>query len=207
MGAEMKIIVFAASALAIGCSTGLADQIVTSRAVEGARFAAMSLTKDQSARAIISNVLVPADGADLTSCQVRVSFFGADGSLIGNATTVQLKAGDSISVPAAQPSKLVRATVSIVDVVDLAKVCALRTNIEIFDVQTGTTFVSVPGEPIGGNSECSVSTVPLDSATRKNVSGREKSAPVAISSSPSGRTVSPKIRPPVLAATPPTAPR
>ena len=203
----MKIIVFAALALAIGCSTGLADPLVTSRGVEAARFAAMSLTKDQSARAVISNVLVPAHGADLTPCQVRVSFFGADGSLIGNAATVQLKAGESISVPAAQPSKLVRATVSIGDVVDLAKVCALRTNIEIFDVQTGTTFVSVPGESIGGNSECSASTAPLDSATRKNVSGREKPAPVAISSSPSGRTVSPKTRPHVLAATPPTAPR
>ena len=182
----MKIIVFAASALAIGCSTGLADQLVTSRGVEGARFAAMSLTKDQSARAIISNVLVPANGADLTPCQVRVSFFGADGSLIGNATTVQLKAGESISVPAAQPSKLVRATVSISDVVDPVKVCALRTTVEIFDVQTGTTFVSVPGESIGSNSECRVSVAPRHSAARKN------SAPVAIASSPSGRTVSPK---------------
>jgi len=207
MGAEMKIIVFTASALAIGCSTGLADQLVALRRVEDARFAAMSLTKDQSARAIISNVLVPADGADLTPCQVRVSFFGADGSLFGNATTVQLKAGESISVPAAQPSKLVRATVSIGDVVDPAKVCALRTTVEIFDVQTGTTFVSVPGDSIGSNSECSASIAPLHSATRKNVSGRENSAPVTISSSPSGRTVSPKTRSPVLAATPPTAPR
>jgi len=198
----MRIIVFAALTLAIGCSTGLADQLVTSRAVEDHRFAAMSLTKDQSARAIISNVLTPADGADLTPCQVRVSFFGADGSLIGDATTVQLKAGESISVPAARPSKLVRATVSIGDVVDPAKVCALRTNLEIFDVQTGTTFVSVPAE-----SKCSGSIPPLHSATRKNVAGRENSAPVAISSLPSGQTVSPKTRSPVLAATPPaTAP-
>ena len=203
----MKIVVFAALALAVGCSAGLADQLVTSRGVEGARFAAMSLTKDQSARAIISNVLAPADGADLTPCQVRVSFFGADGSLIGDATTVQLKAGESISVPAARPSKLVRATVSIGDVADAAKVCALKTNLEIFDVQTGTTFVSVPAEPTGSNSECRVPIAPLHSATRKNLSGRENSAPVATSSSPSGRTASPKTRSPVLAATPQTAPR
>jgi len=204
MGAEMRIIAFAALALAVGCSTGLADQLVTSRWVEGIRFAAVSLTKDQSARAIISNVLAPADGADLTPCQVRVSFFGADGSPIGDPTTVQLKAGESISVPAAQPSKLVRATVSIGDVVYPGKVCALRTSFEIFDVQTGTTFVSVPGESIGSNSECSTSVAPLHSAARKNVSGP---APVAISSSPTGRTVSPKTRSPVLAAAPPTAPR
>ena len=207
MGAKMKTIAFAASALAIGCSTGIADQLVTSRGVEGARFVAMSLTKDQNARAIISNVLVPVDGADLTPCQVRVSFFGADGSLIGNATTVQLKAGELISVPAAQPSKLVRATVSIGDVVDPAKLCALRTSLEIFDVQSGTTFVSIPGESLRSNSECSASIAPLHSATRKNVPGRENSAPVTISSSPSGRTVSPKTRSPVLASTPPIAPR
>jgi hypothetical protein len=198
----MKTIVFAALTLAIGCSTGLADQQVTSGGVEAHRFAAMSLTKDQSARAIISNVLTPAEGADLTPCQVRVSFFGADGSLIGDATTVQLKAGESISVAAARPSKLVRATVSIGDVVDPAKACALRTNLEIFDVQTGTTFVSVPAE-----SKCGVATQPLHSAARKNVSGRENSAPVVISSLPSGRPVPPKTGSPVLAATPPTPPR
>jgi hypothetical protein len=198
----MKIIVFAAWTLAIGCSTGLADPLVTSRGIEDHRFAAMSLTKDQNARAIISNVLAPADGADLTPCQVRVSFFGADGSLIGDAATVQLKAGESVSVPAAKPSKLVRATVSIGDIVDPAKVCALRTNLEIFDVQTGTTFVSVPAE-----SKCTVPIAPLHIATRKNVSGRENSAPVAISSLPSGRPVPPKTGSPVLAATPPTAPR
>jgi hypothetical protein len=203
----MRIVVFAALAFAVGCSAGLADQVAISRGVEGARFAAMSLTRDQSARAIISNVLSPAEGTHLTPCQVRVRFFDADGSLIGEATTVQLKAGESVSVPAAQPSKLVRATVSISDVVDSAKVCALRTTVEIFDVQTGTTFVSVPGEPIGSNSECSSSIAPLHSATRKSTTGRENSAAVAVSSTPSGGTVSPKTRSPVLAATPPTAPR
>jgi hypothetical protein len=203
----MRTVVFAALAFAIGCSAGLADQVAISRGVEGARFAAMSLTKDQSARAIISNVLTPAEGSRLTPCQVRVSFFDADGSLIGDATTVQLKAGESILVPAAQPSKLVRATVSISGVVDPAKVCALRTTVEIFDVQTGTTFVSVPGEPIGSNSECSSSIAPLHSATRKSITGGENSAPVAIPSSPSGRPASPKTGSPVLAATPPTVPR
>jgi hypothetical protein len=86
-------------------------------------------------------------------CQVQVSFFGADGSLIGNATTVQLKAGESTSVPASQPSKLVRAVVSVGDVVDPAKLCALKTRVEIFDVQTGTTFVSVSGDSIGATAD------------------------------------------------------
>jgi hypothetical protein len=197
----MKRILFAALALAIGSSAGQANELVASPRAEGARFAAMSLTNDQGVRAIISNVLAPANGARLAPCPVQVSFFGADGSLIGNATTVQLKAGESTSVPASHPSKLVRAIVSIGDVVDPAKVCTLRTRVEIFDVQTGTTFVSVPAESIGSNSECRVSVAPLHGAARKN------SAPVAIASSPSGRTVSPKTRSSVLAATPSTAPR
>jgi hypothetical protein len=168
----------------------------------------MTLTKDQGVRAIISNVLAPANGTHLAPCQVRVSFFGADGSLIGNATTVQLKAGESTSVPASKPSKLVRTIVSIGgDVVDPAKVCALRTSVEIFDVQTDTTFVSVPGESIGSNSECSVSAVPSLVVAPKNSFGRKNSAPVATPASLPAATVSPKPRSPVLAATPPTAPR
>jgi hypothetical protein len=118
-----------------------------------AHFAAMSLTNDQGMRAIVSNVKEAAYGSRVTPCQVQVSFFGPDGLLIGDATTVQLKAGESTSIPASQPSKLVRPVVSIGDVVDPGKSCLLRTRIEIFDVQTGTTFVSVSGDSIG--SECS----------------------------------------------------
>ena len=201
----MRIILFAAVGLAIGSAAAQAEELAASPRAEG-RFAAMSLTDAQGARAIISNVLATANGTHLAPCQVQVSFFGADGSLIGNATTVQLKAGESTSVPASHPSKLVRAVVSIGDVVDPAKVCALRTSVEIFDVQTDTTFVSVPGELIS-NNECSVSVAPALGAARKNISGRKNSAPVAITSSISGGTVSPRTRSPVLAATPPTAPR
>jgi hypothetical protein len=194
-------------ALAIGSSAGQADQLAASPWAEGARFAAVSLTNGQSVRAIVSNVLAPANGAHLAPCPVQVKFFGADGSLIDNATTVQLKAGESTSVPASHPSKLVRAIVSIGNVVDPTKVCALRTSVEIFDVQTGTTFVSVSGEFVGSNSECIVSVAPALGAARKKLSSRENSAPIATSSSFSGGTVSPKARSPVLADTPPTAPR
>jgi hypothetical protein len=83
----------------------------------------MSLVEGQGVRAIVSNVLALANGTHLAPCQVQVSFFGADGSLIGKATTVLLKAGESTSVPASNPSKLVRSIVSIGDVVDPAK-CA-----------------------------------------------------------------------------------
>jgi hypothetical protein len=120
---------------------------------QSAGFAAVTLTDGQGARTIISNVRVAENSVRFAPCQVWVSFFGADGSLIGNATAVQLKAGESTSVPALRPSKLVRAVVSIGNNVDSAKVCALRTSVEIFDVQTGTTLVTVPGDSIGSDSE------------------------------------------------------
>jgi hypothetical protein len=204
-GQKMKAILFTALALAIGIATSRANELVASPRSQSARFAAMSLTTDQGVRAIISNVLAPEDAVHLAPCPVQVSFFGADGSLIGKAATMQLKAGESTSVSASHPSKLVRAIVSIGDVVDPAKVCALRTSIEIFDVQTDTTFVSVPGEFIDNNG-CVVSVAPALGTARNTVAGRRNSAPGATSSSLSGGAVSPKTRPPVLAATPP-APR
>jgi hypothetical protein len=203
----MKIVVFAALGLAIGGSAGQAGELTALPRAEGARFAAMSLAKDQGMRAIVSNVLVPANGSHPAPCQVQVRFFGADGSLIGEATTVQLKAGESTSVSASNPSKLVRATVNIGDVVDSAKPCLLKTSVEVFDVQTGVTFVSIPGESIDGNAERDVSVSSVLRAERKYVSGQKNPTPVATSSIRSGGTVSPRSSPAVLAATPPTAPR
>ena len=78
----MRVALFAA--LILVSSPGHALTVSCSVQVVG--FAALSITKDQGVRAIVSNV-----GA--APCPVQVSFFGTDGSLIGNATTVQLKAG------------------------------------------------------------------------------------------------------------------
>jgi len=89
MRKKVKAILFAALALAIGSSASQADQLAASPRAEGARFAAISLTKDRGARAIISNVLEPATGAHPPPCPVQVSFFGADGSPVGDSTTVQ----------------------------------------------------------------------------------------------------------------------
>lgn len=204
----MKMIAFVALGLAIGSSAGQAEELAASLRAEGTRFAAMSLADGQGVRAIVSNVLARTSATHLAPCQVQVSFFGADGSPIDSATTVQLNAGESTSVPASRPSKLVRATVSIGDVVDPANVCALRTSLEVFDVRTGTTFVTVPSEPVGSNSACSLSVAQPLGAARKNISDRGIFAPVATSSSLSARPASrKKTASPVLASTPPTAPR
>jgi hypothetical protein len=205
MDSEMKEILFAALALATMCSsTAQANELAALPRAGGGRFAAMSLANGQGLRAIVSNVIAPSTDTQIAPCQVQVSFIGADGSLLGNAARVQLKAGESTSVSASQPSKLVRAIVSVGDVVDSAKVCALRTSVEIFDMQTGVTFVSVPGESTG---DCSVSVPPAHNAARKNISVRENAAPAAISLSPPAGTTPPKTKPPVLAATPPPVQR
>ena len=170
----MKTIVFATLAFAVGGSASRADQL--------ARFVAISLTTEQGMRAIVSNVITPANGIQLAPCPVQVRFFRADGSMIGDATAVQLKAGESTSVPVSQPANLVRAVVSIDDVIDAAKLCALRTSVEIFDKQTGTTFNSVTGESIGASA-------------RTNMSGSDD---LTFAATHSGRPL-PKTRPPVIA--------
>ena len=155
----MRVALFAA--LILISSAGHALPVSCSVRVVG--FAALSITKDQGVRAIVSNV-------GTAPCPVQVSFFGAGGSLIGHAMTVQLKAGESTSASASQPPKLVRATVSISDTVDRARVCELNARVEIFDVQTDMTFVSLPGKSLNSNSECTGSIGPTPRATRKNPS-------------------------------------
>ena len=177
----MKVVLFATLTLAIG-NLGQPGALASSTRGDAARFAAMSLNNGQGARAIVSNVLAPANGTQLAPCQIQVSFFGADGSQIGNVTTAQLRAGESISVPAQNPSKLVRAVVSLGDIVDPAKVCALRTSVEIFDLETGTTFVSVSGEPLGSNGECTASRSLAIGSAHNPLSGARNPAPVTHSS-------------------------
>jgi len=201
----MKAVLCAGLAFAASISAIRANELAASPGAESARFAAVSLTNGQGLRAIVSNVLVPANGTQLATCPVQVSFIAADGSLIGNVTAVQLKAGESTSVSVSHPSRLVRAVISIDDVLEPAKVCALRTSVEIFDQQTGITFVSVSGASISGNTECSLSAAPTSGAPRKNVAVRANSTTLATSAS--GGPATPKTRSPALADPLPPIPR
>jgi hypothetical protein len=202
----MKMIALVTLGLAVGSSAGQAEELAASLRAEGTHFAAMSLADGQGVRAIVSNVLARTGDTDLAPCQVQVSFFGTDGTLIDSATTVQLKAGESTSVSASHPSKLVRATVSIRDAVNPANLCALKTSLEVYDERTSTTFVTVPGEFVGSNSACSLSIAQPLGAARKNITARAISAPVPASAILSARPA-PRKKPasPVLASTPPTA--
>lgn len=173
----MKVILLAALTVVISANQALAFPAAVD-------FAALSLTKDQSVRAIVSNV-----GTE--PCPVQVSFFGADGSLIGKATTVQLKAGESTSVVASQPSKLVRASVSMIDV-NPANACAFKTNVETFDLQTDATFASIAGKSVP-NRDCTGSIGSTLRVTRKN-NGQHPAIGSIISSAPSAKTGLPPAR-------------
>ena len=174
----MKPILIAALTFGVVNSAAKATDLSSTQGAGSACFAAVTVTGSEGVRAIVSNVLAPANGANPSPCPVQVSFLDADGALIGEATTVQLRPAESTSVQASQPSKLVRAVVSVGDAANFASVCAIKTNLEVFDAQTGTTFVSVPGGSDRG--ECSAPLAPAPSVPRKSVPGQvNATAPVA----------------------------
>lgn len=168
----MRVVV--AFVLFMGFSIGNAAQLPAPGQTELARFAAVTVSSGQGARAVVSNVIDVDKDVNSAPCQVQVKFFDPDGSLVGDATTLRLKAGESRSVAASQPSQLLRAAVSIDAGFDSAKVCDLKARVEIFDLQTGTTFISVAADPLDVAGECSI----ISAAEHK--SSRRKPAPVAL---------------------------
>jgi hypothetical protein len=142
----------------LACVTG--DAVAAPLQAEVAVFAALTVSTDQSARVVISNVTAPDDETNPSPCQMQVKFFGPDGSLADEATTLQLKPGESRSVTVSHPPRLLRASVSMDSNVEISKACELKARVEVFDVQTGTTFVSIAADAPGGHSECASSSAP-----------------------------------------------
>jgi hypothetical protein len=105
---------------------------------------------------------------------VHVKFFGSDGSQAGDVATLQLKPGESRSVTAPQLQHLLRASISTESDADAPKACDLKTRVEVFDLQTGTTFVSVAADSSGGRAECAP---PSSPPTALNV-GQDQTASV-----------------------------
>lgn len=152
----MRPIFFGAFGCLLACVTGSAAPLPTEVAV----FSALTVSADQSARVVISNVTAAGDGTNPSPCQVQVKFFGPDGSLAGEVAALQLKPGESRSVAASHPPHLLRATVGVESNVETSKACELKARVEVFDVQTGTTFVSVAADPSSSRSECTSSPTP-----------------------------------------------
>jgi hypothetical protein len=106
MGEKIRAILFPAWTVAVGISVARANEQSASPRTQGTLFAAMSLTKVSFVPLSPMYSLATEDGTYLTPCPIQVEFFGA-GSMIGKATVVQLRAGESTSVLASRPPKLV----------------------------------------------------------------------------------------------------
>jgi hypothetical protein len=173
-GGGMTKIFAVALSLAVGSSAAQAiDLSVAAPTQAAARFAAVSVTESQGVRVIVSNVLEPSNAPSSDPCPVEVRFVGADGALLGETRILQLDAGVSSSVSAVHPSSLVRAIVNVGEAGPATKTCAIRTSLEVFDAQTGTTFLSVPGESSVATRECITTEVALAPvAARKIVPSR-----------------------------------
>lgn len=132
----------------------------TPHQTEVASFAALTVSADQSARVVMSNVTAAGSDTTLPPCQALVKFFGPDGSLVGEVARIQLRPGESRSIAVSHPLRLLRASVALESEVETPKACELKARVEVFDLQTGTTFVSVAAEPSGSRSECTTAAVP-----------------------------------------------
>ena len=77
----MKALGFAALALSISCSIGRASPLAASAQTEVVRFAAATVTDDQGARAVVSNVSASASDSN-AACHVQVTFYGSESAVI-----------------------------------------------------------------------------------------------------------------------------
>ena len=142
----MKTIRLVVLALLVRCSIGHAAPLAASAQTDVARFTATTVTADQGARAVISNLAASASDSN-TTCHMQVTFYGSDGAII-NKEEQALKPGASTSIVAKAPPGLLRATISIAAAVDASEPCDLIARLEIYDVHTGTTFISIAPDTV-----------------------------------------------------------
>jgi hypothetical protein len=134
----------------------------------GERFPAVNLAEGQNVRAVVSNVLIPDAATTPAACPVVVQFFDSNGSLVGDAKTVDLNPGSSASVAAKSASGMVRAIVSVhadpsnpSDVADPNGICAVRTTEEVFHRGSGQTLHVIPSVECLGNGACQAGLPPV----------------------------------------------
>ncbi|MFI4987224.1 MAG: hypothetical protein ACHQF3_07270 [Alphaproteobacteria bacterium] len=118
------------------------------------QFPAVTLGATQEARVTLANVRASSAGAPNAPCAVQVHFFLANGSGSGPVQNVNLAPGASAAVANAG-SGLIRAVVTMADVSDRRRLCAVRSALEVFDKSSGNTLFSMPGEVCLGAGDCS----------------------------------------------------
>lgn len=145
----MKSIFFGVVGYFLACVAG--DAISARAETEVALFAALTISTDQSARVLISNVTLSREELDSSPCRIHVRFFGPDGAQSDEVSGLQLKPGESRSITASHPTNLLRASVGFDD---MSNTCELKARVEVFDLHTGTTFVSVAADQSIGPLQC-----------------------------------------------------
>lgn len=162
----------------VSCSIVGAAPVAASAQTEVARFAATTVSDGQGARAVISNVSASETDRAVAPCKIQVRFFGPDGSLVGDVGELQLKGGMSGSVTAAGAPPLVRATVSVDGSSDASTACELRARVEIFDLHTGTTFISVAEDAPDRATECNTSSISDRRVSKKKIKSSSSLGPI-----------------------------
>jgi hypothetical protein len=104
---------------------------------------------------------------------VEVTFYGSDGSVL-NKEAQRLKAGASASMVAKAARALLRATVSIETDGDASRQCDLIARLEVYDLHTGTTFISMAPNSVKSPLELDVtSSIPEHSISEHPISERK----------------------------------
>lgn len=133
------------------------------------------MTDEQGARAIVSNVTASAVDSDV-ACHVEVTFVGTDGSPT-NREEQSLQPGASASIAAKGARNLVRAKISIETGTDAH--CDLLTRLEIYDLHTGTTFISIAPNPVNSPADLTTSSISRHKALKRSNSIRQPPAMLA----------------------------
>jgi hypothetical protein len=77
----MKALGVATLALLVSCLIGGAGALAASAQTEVARFAAATVTEDQGARVVVSNLTTPARDSNVP-CHLQVTFYGSESAVI-----------------------------------------------------------------------------------------------------------------------------
>lgn len=132
---------------AVGLAQGLSDE----------RFAAVKLAPGEGLEVVVSNVTMPpvfGGQPPAAPCPVSVEFFTGGGKLLGSSITLHLLPGVSAAVAAVVPAQgLARARIAVVGV-DPDASCAIRSNLEVYDIANGATLYGVPGSQCLGHAAC-----------------------------------------------------
>ena len=145
-----KILAFATGVCGAAFALGLAGvpRMAAATLIRGERFAPVSVAAGQGLRVVVANVRIPGSGESTAACPTVVQFFDSTGALIGAEQDFPLAPGASMSITGAGAAGLVRVIVSASELTDSNGLCALKSNVELFDSSSGKTLILQEASPV-----------------------------------------------------------